>query len=67
MLEAQTFRPVSLVGSAQHRADLEDLVDLGVAGEERAEGVELGHDAAHRPDVDRGRIERAAETNISVE
>ena len=65
--KAQTFRPVPLVGSAQHRADLEDLVDLGVAGEERAEGVELGHDAAHRPDVDRGRIEGAAETSISVE
>ena len=63
----QTFRPVPLVGSAEHGADLEDLVDLGVAGEERAEGVELRHDATHRPDVDRGGVESAAKTKILVE
>ena len=63
--KTQTLRPVPLVGGAQHWADLEDLVDLGVAGEERAEGVELRHDAAHRPDVNRGGIESAAKTNIS--
>ena len=63
--KAETFRPVSLVRSAQHRADLEDLVDLGVAGEERTEGVELRHDATHRPDVDRGRIESAANTKVN--
>ena len=62
----QTFRPVPLVRSAQHGADLEDLVDLGVAREERAEGVELRHDASDRPDVNRGGIESAATTNISV-
>ena len=65
--KGQTFRPVPLVRGAQHRADLEDLVDLGVAGEERAEGVELCHDATHRPDVDRSGIESAAKTKISIE
>ena len=65
--KGQTFRPVPLVRGAQDRADLEDLVDLGVSGEERAEGVELRHDATHRPDVDWSRIESAANTNISIE
>ena len=61
----QTFRPIPLVRSAQHGADLEDLVDLGVAGEEGTECVELRHDATHRPDVDRGRIESAANTKVN--
>lgn len=41
-----------LLQRSQHLADLEDLVHLAVAGEQGSEGVELGHDAAHSPDVD---------------
>ena len=32
------------------------LINLGGAGEEWSLGVELGHDAAHRPHVDRARV-----------
>ena len=42
-----------LSGRAEHGADLEDLVDLAGAGEQRAQRVQLRHDGAHRPDVDR--------------
>ena len=45
--------PVGEGGGAQHAADLVDLVDLRTAGEQRPPGVELGHDAANRPDVNR--------------
>ena len=59
-----TFWPVPLVRGAEHRADLEDLVYLGVAGEEGPEGVELRHDAAHGPDVDGGGVEGAGEKSL---
>ena len=44
-------RPVGLSGSTQDAEDLEDFIDLGVAGEERLAGGHLGEDAACAPDV----------------
>jgi len=41
---------------AEHLDDLDELVDPALTGEERLAEHELGHDAAGRPDVDRGRI-----------
>lgn len=41
-----------LVWSADHGADFKYLIDLRGTGEERPEGVDLGHDGAHSPDVD---------------
>lgn len=43
---------VHLLQRSQHLTDLEDLVHLAVAGEQRPECVELRHDASHGPDVD---------------
>mmetsp|Transcript_12080 Transcript_12080/g.30515 ORF Transcript_12080/g.30515 Transcript_12080/m.30515 type:complete len:653 (-) Transcript_12080:267-2225(-) len=43
--------PRGLVGGAQHAEDVEDLVDLAVAGEERAAADHLRKDAADGPDV----------------
>lgn len=45
-------RSYYLIWSAQHRADLEELIHLATPREERTKGVELGHDAAHGPQVD---------------
>jgi len=41
-----------LLWRSQHGADLEELVHLAAAREEGTKGVELGHDAAHCPEVD---------------
>ena len=46
----------NLLQRPQHLADLEDLVHLTGAGEQGSEGVELGHDAAHCPEVDGGAV-----------
>lgn len=47
--------PVGLARGPEHAADLLQLVVLGLAGEQRPQRVQLGHDAAHREDVD-GRV-----------
>lgn len=41
-----------LLQRSQHLTDLEDLVHLAVAREQRPERVKLRHDASHGPDVD---------------
>lgn len=48
----------------QHLADPEDLVHLAVAGEQRSEGVELRHDAAHGPDVNGRAVGAGPEQNL---
>ena len=53
-----------LGGCSQHRADLEDLVHLAGSGEEWPEGVDLGHDAADRPEVHGGVVVGGAEENL---
>ena len=57
-------RPVSLGGSAQDAEDLEDLIDLGIAWEERLAGRHLGEDAADRPHVDASRVLTTTEKNL---
>jgi len=49
----ESIRPVGLPWRAQHAADLLQLVVLTLAGEERAQVVEFGHDAAHGENVHR--------------
>ena len=48
----------------QHLADLEDLVHLAGAGEQGSECVELGHDAAHGPEVDGGAVVAGSQENL---
>ena len=49
--QLEPLGPVPLVGRPNDRADFEHLVDFRVAGKERPERVQLGHDATHGPDV----------------
>ena len=56
--QPERFRPVSLVRRAENGTNFEDLVDLRVSGKQGSEGVQLGHDAADGPDVDRRRVHR---------
>ena len=56
--------PVCVRGSAQDAADLVYLIYLGAAREERPPGVELGHDAAHRPHVDGTGVVGGPEQNL---
>ena len=57
-------RPVGLSGSAQDAEDLEDFVDLGVAGEERLAGGHLGEDAADGPHVDTSGVLATTEKDL---
>ena len=41
-----------------------DLVDLGLAGEERLLGQQLRHDAAQRPHVDGRRVQLGAQQQL---
>ena len=45
----------NLFHSAQDLADLKNFIHFTVAGKERPQSVEFGHDAAHCPQVD-GRV-----------
>lgn len=56
--------PRALRGSAHQAEDALQLVLVGGAGEERAAGIHLGHDAACGPDVDAGVVGAAAEQNV---
>lgn len=52
--DASLYHCVScLARSAKYRTDLEDLVNFTAAREERSEGVELCHNAAYCPHVNR--------------
>lgn len=57
-------RPVGLSWSAKNAEDLEDLVDLGVAWEERFAGGHLGEDAANGPHVDTSGVLTTTEQNF---
>ena len=57
-------RPVCLSWSAKNAEDLEDLVDFGVAWEERLAGGHLGEDAANGPHVDTSRVLTTTEQNF---
>lgn len=56
--------PIGLGRSAQDAEDLEDLVNLGVAGEQRLAGGHLGENAADRPHVDTGGVLATTEQNL---
>mmetsp|Transcript_36102 Transcript_36102/g.93777 ORF Transcript_36102/g.93777 Transcript_36102/m.93777 type:complete len:558 (-) Transcript_36102:101-1774(-) len=56
--------PRGLVGGAQHAEDVEDLVDLAVAGEERAAADHLRKDAADGPDVNRRGVVLGAQEDL---
>lgn len=49
---------------SQHLTDLEDLVHLTVAWEQRSEGVQLCHDAADCPDIYRRVVRLGLEQNL---
>lgn len=57
-------RPVGLSGSTQDAEDLEDFIDLGVAGEERLAGGHLGEDAADGPHVDTSGVLATTEKDL---
>ena len=59
-----SLAPVRVRRSAEDAADLVYLIYLGAAGEERPPGVELGHDAAHRPHVDGTGVVGGSEQNL---
>lgn len=62
VLQLRDARPVVFVGRAADAEDAVELVDLGVACEERVLGDQLDEDDAHRPHVDRrGVLDRAEE------
>lgn len=53
-----------LLQRSQHLTDLEDLVHLAVAREQRSECVELRHDASHGPDVNGRAVGVGLEQNL---
>ena len=53
-----------LVGRAKQPEDLENFVNLGIAGEERVAGDHLRNDRAHRPHVNRARVLLRAEQDL---
>jgi hypothetical protein len=62
--QSRDARPDVLPGRAEQLEDVEELLELGVAGEERLLPRELGEDAPDGPDVHRGGVVRAAQQNF---
>ena len=58
--------PHILAGRSEELEDVEELLELGVAREERLLARELGEDATHGPDVHRRGVVRAAEENLGL-
>ena len=56
--------PVTFVRRSKERTNFENFIDLGVARKKWPEGVQLGHDAPHCPDVDGCRVHRGSEQNF---
>lgn len=54
--QLEALGPLPFVRRSNDRTDFEDLVDLGISREKWSKGVEFGHDAAHCPNVDWGRV-----------
>lgn len=53
-----------LLNCPQDLADLEDLVHLAVAGEQRSESVQLGHNASDSPQVNGGAVSGRSEQHL---
>lgn len=53
-----------LLNCSQDLADLEDLVHLAVAGEQRSECVQLGHNASDGPQVNGGAVSGRSEQHL---
>jgi hypothetical protein len=62
--ELVALGPVDLLRCPDHRADLEDLVDLALAREQGPEGVKLCHYTPHRPYVDGTVVGRRVEQHL---
>ena len=64
VLELGAAGPGVLGGGAELAEDLEELVDLGIAGEEGALGDHLDEDGADGPDVDGGSVGLRSEEDL---
>jgi len=64
VLQTGDAGPHLFIGSAQYSENLEQLVDLAVAGEQGSLGDHLSEDRSHSPHVNGQRVSLAAEENF---
>mmetsp|Transcript_36645 Transcript_36645/g.90485 ORF Transcript_36645/g.90485 Transcript_36645/m.90485 type:complete len:280 (+) Transcript_36645:895-1734(+) len=62
--QARHARPQLLVGRAQQLEDVQQLLQLAVAGEQRLLAGQLGEDAPHGPHIDGAGVLRAAQQQL---
>ena len=59
--EPPSVWPIVGIRLPQYHGELLELIHLRATGEKRLEGIQLGHDAAEREDVDRVVVRAATE------
>mmetsp|Transcript_58412 Transcript_58412/g.156142 ORF Transcript_58412/g.156142 Transcript_58412/m.156142 type:complete len:212 (-) Transcript_58412:264-899(-) len=62
--QLKTFRPLLRGGSPHNTADLVQLVNFRRTREQRAQAIQLSHDAAHGPDINGRVVVHAAQQHL---